>query len=773
MYKIKQAAMLGAVLCGLTPLMAKAQSSCETPFSFRIVELQTNEPVPGAIVSIGQKQTATDADGFGSMENVCPGKVHLHVESIGYEKFDKDLNFAVGDTLKIVIRSSDLTLDAIEIVGHKQALNTTTSVTTLHQEELDRLKGGNLATILSTIPGVNMLQTGATIGKPVVNGMHSNRLLILNNGVRQEGQQWGAEHAPEIDPFIASNITVVKGAEAIRYGPEAIGGVVIIEPPALPSDSTIHAEVNLVGASNGRSGTASGMLSGNFKKIPELAWRVQGTAKRSGNLQTADYFLDNTGSKESNYSAALGYNKEHMGLDLFFSHFNTELGIFKESHIGSTEDLLAHIANGRPFDNGSFYYNIDAPRQLVKHNLLKANGHIHLNDYLHFNMQYGFQTDNRQEYDVRRAGRSGIPSLNLTLLTHTIDAAMEYYDGKQWKATVGVNGIYQQNKYDATSATLQPIPYYNSTGAGVYFLGKMIKDAYQLEAGIRYDYKYLTAAGYRNDTLYGGRHEFNNVSGSIGIVLPVNHKLNLRSNIGTAWRPPTPNELYSSGLHSAAAAVEYGDSTLASEKSVKWITSIDYSPWKWLRVNADLYANYFDNYIYLSPTGELAERLNGTFPTFQEKQTNARFLGADISANIDVLKKMLVYSLKASFIRAKDISANRYLPNIPADRIENAVKWSPSISSNVVHGSYVQLEHVFVAKQTRYDAGSDFAPPPNAYQLLNLNAGTQFKLHKHNLGVNLSVNNLTNTLYKDYMNRFRYYAHDIGRNVILRVTYRI
>jgi iron complex outermembrane receptor protein len=226
-----------------------------------------------------------------------------------------------------------------------------------------------------------MLQTGATIGKPVVNGMHSNRLLILNNGIRQEGQQWGAEHAPEIDPFIAQNISVVKGSEAIRYGAEAIGGVVIIEPPALPSDSTIHAEVNLVGASNGRSGTVSGMLSGNFKKIPALAWRIQGTAKRSGNLQTADYFLDNTGSKELNYSAALGYNKEHMGFDLFFSHFNTELGIFKESHIGSTEDLYSHIEHGRPFDNGSFYYAIDAPKQQVVHNLFKATGHIHLNDH--------------------------------------------------------------------------------------------------------------------------------------------------------------------------------------------------------------------------------------------------------------------------------------------------------------------------------------------------------------------------------------------------------
>jgi iron complex outermembrane receptor protein len=769
---IKQAIMLGFVACCMASAPSFAQQDCHDQLHIQVLEEKTNLPVPGATIAAGEENTLTDVDGFGLLENLCKGKVHLHIESVGYDKLDKDVSFKGGDTLQLHIKSSDLTLDAIEIVGHKQALNTTTSVTTLHQEDLDRLKGGNLATILTAIPGVNMLQTGATIGKPVVNGMHSNRLLILNNGIRQEGQQWGSEHAPEIDPFIAQNISVVKGAEAIRYGAEAIGGVVIIEPPALPSDSTIHAEVNLVGASNGQSGTVSGMLSGNFKKIPALAWRVQGTAKRSGNLQTADYFLDNTGSKELNYSAALGYNKEHMGFDLFFSHFNTELGIFKESHIGSTEDLYSHIEHGRPFDDGSFYYTIDAPKQQVIHNLFKATGHIHLNDYLHVNMQYGYQTDNRQEYDIRRGGRSSIPSLNLTLYTHTLDAALEYFNGKQWKATVGVNGLLQQNKYDATSATLQPIPYYNTEGAGVYAIAKLIKDAYQLEAGVRYDYKYLTAAGYRGDTLYGGRHTFHNVSGSVGIVVPVSHNWNFRSNLGTAWRPPTPNELYSAGLHSSAAAIEYGDSTLNSEKSIKWINSVEASPFKWLHINVDLYANYFNNYIYLSPTGVVEERLNGSFPTFQELHTNARFLGADLSADITFLKQF-DYSLKASFIRAKDLSQDKYLPYIPADRISNALKWRAPIAVDFLHDTYLQLEHVYVAKQTRYEPASDFAPPPDAYQLVNLNAGTQFKWKKHDLGVNLSVNNLTNTLYKDYMNRFRYYAHDIGRNVIVRLTYRI
>lgn len=763
--------MLCIAVCCLLPLRVQAQQDCNSSLPVLVTEEKSKAAIPGAAVAIGEQQTITDIDGTGGLDKLCPGKVHVHVQALGYIALDKDMVFTAGDTLRLQLQQADQTLDAVEITGHKQALNTTTSVTTLHQAELDRLKGANLATILTAIPGVNMLQTGATIGKPVVNGMHSNRLLVLNNGIRQEGQQWGSEHAPEIDPFIAQNITVVKGAEAIRYGAEAIGGVIIVEPPPLPRDSTIHAELNLVGASNGRAGTASGMLSGNFKQIPALSWRVQGTAKRSGNLQTADYFLDNTGVKELNYSAAVGYNKEHAGFDLFFSHFNTELGIFKGSHIGSTEDLEAHIANGRPFDNGSFYYGIDAPKQQVKHNLLKANGHIHLNDYLHFNVQYGFQTDNRQEYDIRRGGRSSIPSLNLTLYTHTLDAYLEYFNGRQWKATFGVNSLYQQNKYDGASSTRQLIPDYNTEGIGVYAIGKLIKDAYQLEAGLRYDYKYLTALGYRDNQLYGGRHTFQNLSASLGVVYPINPNWSLRSNMGTAWRPPTVNELYSDGLHHGAAAIEYGDSTLGPERSLKWINSVTGSPFPWLNLNLDLYAHYFNDYIYLAPTGQIEERLTGAFPTFVTKHTNARFLGADLSVDIH-FAKYFDYTIKGSMVRAKDMSADKFLPMIPADKIVNALKYQ-FVPIRALRETYLQLEHVYVARQTRYEPGSDFAPPPDAYQLLNLNAGTQLHWKKHNLGVNFSVDNLTNTLYKDYMNRFRYYAHDIGRNYILRLTYRI
>jgi iron complex outermembrane receptor protein len=774
MYFLKQVVTLAVAACGFVSFPALAQQTdCKARVNIVVLEEKTGLPVAGALVSAGELQSITDETGLSSIDGLCPGNLHLHIQELGYLKIDRDLKFAAGDTVHITLKSAGQTLDDVEIKGHRQALNTTTSVTTLYAEDLDKLKGNNLGNVLKAIPGVNMIQTGATIAKPVINGQYSNRILILNNGIRQEGQQWGSEHAPEIDPFIAQNISVVKGAEAIRYGAEAMGGVVIIEPPALPSDRSIHGEMNLVGASNGRAGTASGMLSGNFKKIPALAWRVQGTAKQSGDFKTADYFLENTGAKELNYSAALGYTKEHFGLGAFYSHFNTKLGIFNGSHIGSKEDLLAAIDHGTPFIYRPFSYEINAPRQEVVHDLLKLNGHIHLNDYLHLNIQYGFQRDSRKEFDIRRGGRTSLPSQDLSLYTQTLNASLEYFDGKHWKATFGLDGLYQDNKNVPGTLTTPIIPDYIAKGAGAYAIGKYLRDGYELEAGLRYDYKNVNALGYdKFKELYGDTREFNNVTSSLGAVWHASRELDIRTNIGTAFRPATVNELFSRGIHQTVGGYEIGDSTLNSEKSLKWITSLQYNNAdNWLSVYVDAYANYFNNYIYAMFTGNYYESLSGSFPIYQQQQTNARFLGADFTAKAKFLQRF-DYTLKGSFVRAKNTSDNRFLPMVPADRLEQALqyKYDPA---PFLHDSYVQLAHVFVAKQNRYDAAGELAPPPDAYHLLNLSIGTKLMPGRQSLNVNFAVDNLTNTLYKDYLNRFRYYSHDLGRNFVLRLTYRI
>jgi iron complex outermembrane receptor protein len=748
-----------------------AQSNCEATVYILVSEARTQEAVPGALIQIARQQSVTDLNGYALLHPVCPGQTKVRVEAMGYKTLNETAQVAGGDTLHLRLEADKVTLDEVEIKGHRQAVNTSAAAQTLSKEALEQAAGGSLANVIQSIPGVRMMQTGATIAKPVIDGMHSNRILVLNNGIRQEGQQWGAEHAPEIDPFMAKHITVIKGAEAIQYGAEAIGGVVIADPPQLPADSTIHGELNLVGASNGRSGTAAATLEGNLKKIPALAWRVQGTLKRSGNIQTADYFLDNTGTRERNYNAALGYTKKHFDATLFYSHFERELGIFRGSEVGNADNLEAIIANGRPFSDGTFSYDISAPKQSVIHNLAKAKIHLHLNDYLHLTATYGFQRDQRREYDLRRGGRTSVPSLDLDLKSQTLDLSLDYYNGKKWKATAGLSGMYMNNGSMPGTFTTPLIPDYIAQGAGAYLIGKYIERKYELDAGLRYDYEYLSALGYNKaGNLYGNRHNYHAISASLGGIWHINNAWDLRSNIGTAWRPPTVNELYSAGLHVGAGDLEYGDSSITTEKSAKWITSLEFNNLaNWLHLSMNAYAQYFSGYIYFMPTGIIDTTIQGKYPVFQASQTDARFLGMDLHAQVTFLKQFS-YELTGSLIRAKDIQNNTFLPMIPTDQIEQSFRWNYNPVS-FLKNSYIQLSDVFVAQQTRYTEGSDFAPPPPAYNLVHLGLGTSVKMKNQSLDLNFSVNNLTNALYKDYMNRFRYYAHDLGRNYTLRLAW--
>lgn len=770
MILLKKSYILFAIL--FIPFLLFAQDKCELTIKGRVLDSDTQLPLAGSSIYLVEKEVATQADGHGyfSFQNICTGDYTIEITNLGFETSVQTIHVTAKDeSHTFFMEHEGVVLHDVNVVGHQPTLRTTAANTTLGQEELNKSKGEVLAEILQDIPGVTMMQTGATIAKPVIHGMHSNRVLMVNNGIKQEGQQWGAEHAPEIDPFIASEITVIKGAESVKYGAEAIGGVILVEPSPLPINGGLSGSVDLVGSTNGRVGTASAMLESDFKPLPGLSWRVQGTLKKGGNLQTADYYLNNTGIRESNYSAALSYRKSKLHLDAYYSHFNTDLGIFEGAHVGSVDDLNAAIDHGRPFTDGAFTYDIDVPRQSVIHDLVKLKIHKDLNEGTQLDIQYGFQRNARQEYDTRRGDRSSIPALDLVLNSHSLDVSYDRINANSLRSLFGINATaIISNNIPGTMAT-PIIPNYDSYGFGAFVVERLVKEKYDLEAGIRYDFKTLDAAGYRGNEFYGGQHDFHNVSGSLGILWRFHRDWNLKSNLGLSWRPPTVNELYSDGLHHGSASIEVGDNNLKSEQGYKWINTLSYSKEK-LRIELNGYAHYLKNYIYLNPTGEVVESLRGAFPVFHYEQTDALFMGADLTASYQ-LPYGFLYGLKGSYLYADDLEATGNLPMIPSNRLDNKLQYARTLESSRFSDFFIEAQLQTVFEQTRYNKESDFTPAPATYNLVNINAGTKIKLNEQTVGIHVSANNLLNVSYKEYMNRFRYYAHDLGRNISLRLSY--
>lgn len=746
------------------------QDSCSLTLRGKVLHDENNEPIEHAYIWIVELEQGTISDDKGNfrIDGVCSGTYTVKVTYLGHQDEEKQVELNRNTNLTFRMVAEGLLLEGVEIHGHRDAVITTSTVSSLSGTALDESRGENLGEMLKRIAGITTFSTGSNIAKPVIHGLHSNRIMILNNGVKQEGQQWGAEHAPEIDPFMADEIAVVKGAETVRFGPEAMGGVIVVNPKPLPVAGGLSGTVNLVGASNGRSGSAAVELSGGSDKIKGLGYRIQSSGKYGGNISSPRYYQSNTGIRELNFSGAAGYSSSRLGAELFYSRFESTLGILADAHTGNLSDLEAIIEHGSPFSDASFSYNISNPKQRVQHNLFKAKAHYHLADASKINFQYGFQHNQRQEFDKRRGELNSKPALDLELFTHTVDLSYDHPTNKHWSGSVGVNFLQQVNNNIPGTGVTPLIPNYDMYNVGFFALEKYTKGHLELEAGLRYDHRVVDAARYdQNQQLIERDYTFNNFTAFLGAIYSFSPNISFSTNLGSAWRPPNINEQFSQGLHHGSAAYEYGNPDFESEQAYKWINTFSYTGDKF-NVELTGYLNRINNYIYLNPTEEQFVSLRGTFNVFRYEQTDTRLWGMDISTHYEVHPQVEWYA-RGSLVRAKDLNSRDYLPLIPTDRIETGLTYTTH-NIGVFTQNRVTLSHLAVAHQNRQPE-FDFAPAPPGYHLWNLSLNTLLPLGDKRFNAGITVTNLFDTEYKDYMNRFRYFAHEMGRNVTLRLKY--
>lgn len=755
--------------------MAYGQNTSCACFIKGIVRDQhSGQPIAGATVLLTGTTNGvfTDDKGRYEIRDLCPGSYQLEARIVGYSAYKQTLDLTAGHEENFTLQEQEVHLKDVEITAKRTDAPSSQPLAILSGNDLEQTRGQTLGESLKGISGVTSMQTGSSISKPVIHGLHSNRVLIMNNGVRQEGQQWGSEHAPEIDPFVATRLSVIKGAAGVRYGSDAIGGVILVEPEELPFDKPLSGEVNLVGFTNGRQGVASSTLQGGIKGLSGFGWRAQGTIKRGGNIRTPNYFLDNTGINEKNFSFGAGYHRKGFGIDLFYSRFDTKIGIFSGSHIGSITDLLNVINNGEPFVKSGFNYKIGRPNQNVTHDLLKAEVHYNFQDGNRLQWTIAQQVNNRNEYDLHVPRNDSIAALNHPELTFKLNTLTNdlIWDHKpiagKISGQVGITTLYQYNLM--TGRPL--IPNFNQFNIGAFWIERYVKNNWEFEAGIRYDYRTLSTYRIVNRIKRSNHFDFHNGSGTIGATRNFTNHLSAKLNAGTAWRAPNVSELFSDGVHHGAAAFEKGDSTLHPEKALNTIASIKYASEK-LTVEIGGYYNYIKDFIYLKPQPEPILTVRGAFPYFKYTQTDASFKGVDMSVAWQFVKNTTVTS-KLSYLKAYDTRNENYLVMIPANRWDNQLRHEIPQLGNL-HHLFLSVGNLWVARQKRVPPNSDFLPPPSAYSLWNIQAGGTIHLSdKQQLEIGLSVQNLFNTVYRDYMNRFRYYSDDIGRNASLRIKWK-
>ena len=778
--------------------------NCKNSVSGKVTDLHDGSVLSGAtlvVLETGQS-TLSDFDGSYKLNDLCQGQnysvkvMHASCETMTFKlKVSRNLN----RDFKLEHHIEEL--NEI-IVSGKAYENQSSSVfeNKLSTEILERFSTASLGDALKNLSGVSSLSKGNGIVKPIINGLHSSRIIMINNGVRMQDQEWGKEHAPNIDVNAVGKLTLVKSASALQYGGDAMGGIIIAEGLKIPVKDSLFGKTSISAASNGRGGVFTSQLTKSTKN----GWygTLQGTVKRFGDLESSSYVMSNTGLMEKDFSLRWGVNRFNYGLEAYYAYYSTEIGILRSSHAHGAADQIRAINSNVPLVVRDFTYDIGYPKQDVSHHLVRIKAFKKLNNSSKLSLQYDYQKNHRFEYDIRVGSDRDTPALDLELDTHTalldFKGALGSFDFK-----TGVMGRYQNNFANPDTGIRRLIPDYNKYDFGIYgVLDFKINERLQSEGGFRFDYTYMDVLKYYRNTFWEDRGydvlfpelvieqvgsqvltnprlEFSNVSATLGFKYQIDDNSNLFFNHAIASRAPNPSELFSEGLHHAIARIELGDLRFDSEVGHKTAITFELSNEKFnLTVNP--FINNIQDFILIEPTG-IRQTVRGNFQVWEYRQTSAQLLGVDLDA-IFKINNNFKLSHQLSLVKGYDRNSELPLINMPPVTTKNEISYTNKKLKNLKIA--LQSEYVFAQNEypeTNFDVylpaletteTVDISTPPSAYHLLNLNASMDFKMtNTSSLTVGLGIANLLNTSYRNYLNLLRFYSDDLGRNFLLNLKF--
>lgn len=771
---------------------APAPARCDGELHVHAVDVATHEAVGYAAVRVnGVHAGDTDASGHLAVHRVCPGAVAIEVERADYLLGERTLTIDGHSDVEVELVALDV--ETVVLEERAPAPVDMRSTTVLEGAALERTRGRGFAEALAEVPGVTQLRSATGMAKPIVRGQYGRRLVLLVDGVRHRAQEWGLDHAPEIDPFTAARITVVRGAAGVRHGPDAIGGAILAEPPELPRTG-LGGELHLVGMTNGAGGSVAGRVHGATARWPGLAWRIEGSRKQLAAPRTPDYALDNSGVREWNLGGALGYRRGDAEYRLAVSHYDATLGVCGCLRIDSPEDFYAQLERARPIGSEHFRadFAIDRPRQEVGHDLALARARWRL-DRGALTATYAFQRDRRREYDVVRMATTG-PQFDFDLVSHDAEVAFDHDpfhlgDHLHLRGAAGAVAGGQLHGYQGLSL----VPDYRAVGAGAYLIERLIGHDFELEAGVRYDLLARSASIERIDFLRLVRSgqlamdacgdasgeqiacasTYHTLSASLGGLYQLTPAWSAKLDLSTASRPPNPDEQYLNGTSPTFPILALGKPDLGPETTWSAAATTSY---RGARVAAELsgYVNRIDGYLELAPAIGADGRpifdvlIRGAFPRFTTRAVDALFYGADGGVAY-VPWPTLELGAQVSIVRGRRGDGGA-LVFVPPDRARATVTVKPPATRGPLRAPYVTLDGTYVARQRRYDVAADLAPPPPAYFLLGAEAGVETTAAGEPMTIALTATNLLNRRYRDYTSLLRYFADQPGWQLFLRVS---
>ena len=673
------------------------------------------------------------------------------------------------------------------VTGDTKLKHSTAPISIVRPQELRATSSTNIIDAIARQPGIAQLTTGSGISKPIIRGLGYNRVVVMSDGVRQEGQQWGDEHGVEVDGSSIHSVEILKGPASLMYGSDAMAGVVILHGEPVMAEGTMRASAATEYQTNNGLFGYTVSMAGNQRG---LVWDGRFSQKMAHAYKNKyDGYVPGSQFRERSGRLMLGLNKRWGHSHLTGVIYHLTPSIVEGERDEETGELVCNSDDVKTYGKA-------LPFQQVKHYKLVWDNSLNLaSGYL--KAVVGYQLNQRQEYEEDYDE----PGLHLKLHTVTYDLRYLTHEYDGWRWTAGANGMYQQSKNKGDEYL---IPDYRLFDLGLYATVSKSLGRWTVNGGLRYDHRHLRSNELWDDgklRFEDFSRNFDGVTGSVGAVCNLNDHLNLRLNIARGLRTPNISELGSNGVHEGSMRYERGNQGLKAEYSLQADLGLDFTS-RYVSAQVALFANRIDNYIFLER--DLVNPVPG-YLTYAYTQGDARLLGFE--AGVDVHP---VHSLHLgntfSYVDARQMHQSadaRYLPFTPAPRWTSEVKWELAHHAHATVGHHyhtghttghdshtagLRLNNAFVAAnlecylaQNHIHSANDTETRTPSYTLLNLQAGTDLMVNGRKVAeLYVVANNLLDRAYQSHLSRLKYLdtnpvtgrqgVYNMGRNVTFKLV---
>ena len=667
------------------------------------------------------------------------------------------------------------------VTGDTKLKHATAPVSIVSPQILHATASTNIIDAIAHQPGVSQLTTGGSISKPIIRGLGYNRVVVMSEGVRQEGQQWGDEHGVEVDGNSVGSVEILKGPASLMYGSDAMAGVVILHPQPTLAEGEIHANVSTEYQTNNGLFGYNLSMAGNQQGF---VWDARYSDKMAHAYKNKyDGYVPGSQFRERAGRLMLGVNKAWGHSRLTATAYHLTPGIVEGERDPETGELECNTDNVKT-------YGKSLPFQQVKHYKVVWDNSLNLSKgYL--KAIVGYQQNRRQEFE------ESADDYELYFKLHTLTYDLRYvsqeFDG--WKLSTGIGGMYQQSGNEGEEYL---IPDYRLFDFGIYTTAtKSLGDRWTLNGGLRYDHRRLHGDELMEDGeqrfVDFSRH-FNGLTGSVGAVCNINEHFNLRLNVARGFRTPNMSELASNGVHEGSIRYEIGAQQLKAEYSLQADLGLDFTS-HYVSAQLALFANRIDNYIF---THRLPEEIEEGYLTYAYTQGDARLLGFEAGIDFHPIHSVH-FSNTFSYVDAQLMHATpdtKYLPFTPAPRWTSELKWELFHHSHttVAHHHTTDAAHrsvfnnLYVAagldcflKQTHIYSADDTETETPGYALLSLSAGTDIQVKGKKIAeLYITADNLLNRAYQNHLSRLKYTdensvtgrrgIYNMGRNITFKLV---